>query len=201
MPAEPDEPVSSAVALSEDKRHHLTKRGYYFENSSRTLYVARNYSFGYWHRASCPWDSYRNQIKFVVVEEGVTSIGEYEFDHCSKMTAISLPSSLQHIGFQAFWGCSSLASIDIPNSVNRIFGYAFIDCSSLASITMPNSLTLIGERAFSNCSSLTSVSFPSTLTSINEGAFENCASLTSITLPKGCKCKCTFPIKANIIRF
>ena len=38
-----------------------------------------------------PWFSNRSSIKSVVIEDGVTSIGEYVFDRCSKLTSLYVP--------------------------------------------------------------------------------------------------------------
>ena len=69
-----------------------------------------------------------NNILVVVIEDGVTSIGD-----------------------NAFCGCSSLTSVTIPNSVTSIGSKAFLLCSSLTSVTIPNSVTSIGEHAFHLC--------------------------------------------------
>ena len=153
-----------------------------------------------------PWDSQQNNIKNVVIENGVTnigacaftycsgissitipnsvtSIGEMAFGECSKLTSIIIPNSVTSIGACAFWACSSLTSITIPNSVTIIEEFTFEACSSLTSITIPNSVTSIERYAFTECSSLTSITIPNSVTSIEEHAFFDCPSLTSITIP------------------
>ena len=87
------------------------------------------------------------------------------------------------IGTRAFEKCSRLTSITIPSSVTSIGGYAFYDCSRLTSITIPSSVTSIGSSAFSGCSWLTSITIPSSVTSIGSSAFSGCRSVTSITIP------------------
>ncbi len=62
---------------------------------------------------SCPWYGIRDQIRRVVIEEGVTSIGAYAFFDCKNLREIALPSTLRSVGECAFTGCSSLASV--PN--------------------------------------------------------------------------------------
>mgnify|MGYP003293015244 CR=1 FL=1 len=109
---------------------------------------------------SAPWGAYYTDIKEVVIQSGVTSIGNY-----------------------AFYGCSSLASVTIPEGVTSIGNYAFEGCSSLTSVTIPDGVTSIGLSAFRSCSSLTSVTIPEGVTSIAGSTFRDCSSLTSVTIP------------------
>ena len=120
---------------------------------------------------------------FVAVREGTVLIGNVAFAGCSKLRAVTLPSTVKHIGASAFSGCSSLTSITIPDSVMSIGEYAFYDCSALTSIVIPEGVTSIGERAFSGCRSLTSIVIPEGVTSIGSRAFIGCSSLTSIVIP------------------
>ena len=124
-----------------------------------------------------------SNVKKVVIEDGVTSIGTYAFYDCSSLTSITIPNSVTSIGNSAFSYCISLTSIMIPDSVTSIGISAFRNCISLTSITIPDGVTGIGEAAFRNCSSLTSITIPDSVTSIGESAFESCWNLTSITIP------------------
>ena len=99
-----------------------------------------------------------SNVKKVVIEDGVTSIGELAFYKCISLTNITIPDSVTCIEYAAFHGCSSLSSITIPNSVTSIGIYAFVVCSSLTSITIPDGVTSIGYGAFSDCSSLKTIS-------------------------------------------
>ena len=126
-----------------------------------------------------------SSVKKVVIEEGVTNIGNWAFSECSSLTSITIPDSVTNIGAAAFDSCGSLTSIVIPNSVTSIESYAFSACSSLTSITIPDSVTSIGNNAFDSCSSLTSITIPDSVTSIGNNAFDSCSSLTSITIPDG----------------
>mgnify|MGYP004458014427 FL=1 len=128
------------------------------------------------------WYSNRENIKNVIVNNGVTSIGNYTFSDCTRLTNITIPNSVTSIGDYAFDGCENLTNITIPNSVTSIGDYAFDFCSSLTSITIPDSVTSIGGKAFVFCSSLTSITIPDSVTSIGYGAFFVCKSLTSINV-------------------
>ncbi len=129
------------------------------------------------------WAPWGTGIRSVMIEEGVTSIGDLAFYYCESLTSVTIPSSVTSIGSWAFSGCSSLTSMTIPSSVTSIGGSAFSDCSSLTSVTIPPSVTSIGNEAFSGCSSLTSVTISKGVVSIAYEAFSHCVSLTSVTIP------------------
>ena len=128
-------------------------------------------------------ERYRDKVKKIIFENGVTSIGEGAFAYCSELTDIAIPSSVTSIGEDAFYWCSNLTSVTIPSSVTSIGRHAFEDCRSLTSIEIPSSVTSIGEYAFCNCSALTGIAIPSSVGSIDESAFDGCVRLTSITIP------------------
>jgi hypothetical protein len=153
-------------------------------SSNYTLTISGNGAMGNYIDSnriiSKPWFSYN--IKTLVIQQGVTSIGEAAFVFCTDLISVSIPNSVTTIGNSAFSNCSGLTSISIPNSVTTIENSAFSNCSGLTSISIPNSVTTIGSWAFSGCSGLTSVTIPNSVTTIGYGAFSNCSSLTSITV-------------------
>lgn len=75
--------------------------------------------------SNASWQDYIDDIRSVVIKDGITSIGSW-----------------------AFKNCNSLTSITIPDSVTSIEVWAFYECTGLASITIPDSVTSIGYRAF-----------------------------------------------------
>lgn len=107
--------------------------------------------------SSVPWYSYRDSIYSVVMENVVTSIGNFAFYHCFKMTSIVIPASVASIGNSAILGCFSLTSVTIPSGVTYIEQSAFGSCSSLTGVVIPDSVTTIKYWAFANCTNLTSV--------------------------------------------
>ena len=84
-----------------------------------------------------PWKDVREKIKTVVIETGVTSIGNEAFSGCEVMTSVTLPGSgLETIGKKAFHGCEKLPSITIPKSVTTIKEQAFEACYALGGVTV-----------------------------------------------------------------
>ncbi len=131
-----------------------------------------------------PWTDYRGYISTVVIQDGVTSIGNYAFFNYWDLTSVTIPNTVTSIGESAFWQCD-LTSVTIPEGVTSIGAGAFCYCGELTSITFPNSVTNIGEYAFNGCSNLTAITIPESVTNIEEGVFIFCSRLTSITIPEG----------------
>ena len=84
-----------------------------------------------------PWKDVREKIKTVVIEAGVTSIGNKAFTGCEVLTSVTLPESgLETIGEKAFMGCEKLSSITLPKSVTTIKEQAFYSCYALGGVTV-----------------------------------------------------------------
>ena len=128
----------------------------------------------YTYDSRSPWYSCRTYIKRVVMQQGVTSIGDHAFWDCSGLTSVTIPDGVTSIGDSAFSGCTALTSVTIPGSVTSIGGGAFSGCTGLTSVTIPDSVTSIDGYAFSGCDSLTDVYYAGTAAdwakiSISEG--------------------------------
>ena len=74
---------------------------------------------------------FKGSIKSVVIEDGVTSIGDWAFYYYRGLTSVTIPNSVTSISDWAFSYCSGLTSITIPNSVTSIGFGVFFDCNSL----------------------------------------------------------------------
>ncbi len=153
------------------------------------------------------WESYSSEITAVILENGVTSIGDYAFSGCSGLTSVMIPGSVTSIGYQAFCNCTGLTSVTIPGSIADIGSAAFDGCTALNNIAIPRSVASIGSDAFSGCTGLTAVTVPESVlsagfknifsgcgnltavtvadgvTAINDSAFSDCSGLTTVTIP------------------
>ena len=100
----------------------------------------------------------QSDIKTVIIEDGVTTIGQY-----------------------MFYDCDSLVSISIPNSVISIESYALYDCDALTSLVIPDSVETIGRTAIYSCDNLFELSVGKNLKSIDMEVFSYCLNLKTVT--------------------
>ena len=95
-----------------------------------------------------PWDRFKENLTTVVIEDGVTSVGEFAFLEFEKLTKVSLPASVWSIGSSAF-AHSGITNIVIPASVSYIEDYAF-QGTSLEKIYFLGELNYCGQEMFAN---------------------------------------------------
>lgn len=124
----------------------------------------------------------------VKLPSGVTEIGDYAFNGCSKVTEIKLNRSIRKIGKWAFAWCESLTTITIPQLTHSIGDYAFKNCSLLTEVIFKSQdgkgVIKLGNYVFEFCEKLNHVVLPETLKKIGAYAFANCVSLAQIDLPQ-----------------
>ncbi|MBD5137588.1 MAG: leucine-rich repeat protein [Lachnospiraceae bacterium] len=131
------------------------------------------------------WFAYKNQISFIIVDEGITSIGSHAFYGLKKLQYISLPDTLTDIRARAFKNSTKLNNITIPPNVTHIGERAFGDCNSIEEFILPEGLNTIDSCAFKDCRSLKSLKLPQSLTTISDHAFYGCQSLITVSIPNG----------------
>jgi len=171
------------MASADDSGSCGTNVTYTYVESTHTLTISGNGAMDDYTWDNHPgWYSYRSEIVKIVIENGVTSIGNEAFNGCS-LTSITIPNDVTSIGNRAFFGCSRLPSVIIPDSVTYIGSYAFCGCSGFSSVTIPKSVMSIGDHAFFNCGGLTSLTISNGVSSIGDYAFFGCSRLSSVTIP------------------
>lgn len=127
-----------------------------------------------------PWYDYREAITSVVVEPGVTYIGEYAFHLLTASTRVSIPDSVTSIGNCAFLAWWSLTSVNIPDSVTSIDTAAFQHCTKLVSVKLPTGLVTIPQAIFYGCHLLASITIPASVRAIGMNAFYDCEQLSEV---------------------
>lgn len=110
---------------------------------------------------------YVGNDKNLVIPEGVTSIGygdasayysenNFGIFPNSNIKSITLPKTLEYIGWNAFSNCTELEEVIINSNIKNIGYNAFEGCTSLRSIDL-SKVKAIGNSAFLNCQNLTSI--------------------------------------------
>ena len=94
-------------------------------------------------------------ILTIIVESGVTRIGNYAFNGYYLATSATISNTVVSIGNYAFSDCSGLITLDIPNSVETIDHDAFSNCQKLTQITLGTGVQTIDYSVFDYCIELT----------------------------------------------
>ncbi len=124
-----------------------------------------------------------NQIKIpgrfsLVVEEGITSIGNFMFGY-GNISTVSLPSTLTKIESKAFYE-STVEEISISENIESVGAAAFYKCSNVKTPVDFLNLKTVGPNAFANSTVPKKVKLSAI--SVSKSTFENCSSLTEVTL-------------------
>jgi formylglycine-generating enzyme required for sulfatase activity len=146
-----------------------------------TLHIAGEGDMPDYALGTSPWYEHRNDITTVIMENGITRIGNQAFRNCGSLTAATMPNTVTAIGNSAFEG-SALTSINLSESLTAIGQYAFYSLSGLNSVTFPETLISIGVQAFYGCVLFTSIVIPDATTAVEDNAFGNCTGLTAVTI-------------------
>lgn len=154
------------------------------------------------------WDK-KQLIKKVIIESGVTYVGNVAFSECSNLQELEIHSNLTKIGErafaycglkkitfygnvteicdEAFFYCTQLETVNLPSKLLKIGVVAFRGCRCLDKINLPEGLKAIDRLAFSACPYLEEIKIPSSVTEIGESIFEGCKYLKKIYYPLSLK--------------
>ena len=124
-------------------------------------------------------------MQSLTIDDAATSIGDWAFCECYKLTTLSLGENITTIGDYAFEDCRILNNVTIPQSVTSIGKHAFEFCYKMDSLTIKDAATSIGEYAFCDCQKLETLSLGKNITTIGDDAFRGCYDLECIMLPAG----------------
>lgn len=153
--------------------------------------------FKYFNSSSSPFYGERSKIETVIIQNGVTYIGDAAFWQCGRLKSIIIPDGVIGIGNYAFYQCSSLKNIAIPSSVTDIKLDPFFGCSSLTEITIKSGnanyssedgvLFNKQKTCLITCPGGKSGAYkiPDSVKIIGEGAFRECCNMTKVEIPMG----------------
>ena len=128
------------------------------------------------------WSSRGGEVYKIVIEDGVTRIGNNAFDSMANLKEVTIADSVKIIGESAFQKNAALESLDMGNGVEEIGQYAFSMCTALKEVTTPATLNAMGQYAFNGCTSLEKLTLTDGLEEIGQYGFKNCTSLTDISM-------------------
>ncbi len=102
----------------------------------------------------------------------VTAMNGFSSDY-TFITSVTLPSTLNTIGYGFFSGCSSLEEVIIPNSFTTVNEYSFTNCTSLETLEFPSSVTSIKKEIIRGCTNLKTLTINNPNAAVNSNAFLN----------------------------
>ena len=134
-----------------------------------------------------PWTIWSSRtisdnLKRIVIEGGVESIGDEAFPGLDYVESVEIANTVTSIGAGAF-SDTKISSINLPNGVTTIGQYAF-KSTSLKTITLPDSVTSVGFGAFGYCESLASATLSNGLKKLGDYMFYECIGLKTVVLGK-----------------
>lgn len=119
-------------------------------------------------------------ISGAYVNDRITSIGQYAFRGCTKITSFSFPN-VKSVGSNAFYGATA-PTVDLP-ACTKLADNVFTAAKGVTSINVPVLTTLSGTYTFRDCEALEFLDFPA-LTAIKASTFYSSGKLATIVLRK-----------------
>ena len=116
----------------------------------------------------------------IVINEGVTTIGDSAFKDCSNITSVNIPSTVTQIGASAFENCTNLKTAKLPEVIKKLGNNAFYNCINLSDEIEIKEGVTIESSAFSK-TNIPKVTIGNNIT-LPLGSFNDCPKLESIII-------------------
>lgn len=129
-----------------------------------------------------PWYAFREQILYLSLPNGLTSIGSFAFYDCYNLMAITVPDSVVSIGQQAFCRAKKVAILNLGSGLRSIGRSAFEHCENIQDVRLPQGLETIDNRAFYRCAGLQYVTIPASVKTMGSGVFSYCKKLVQVDM-------------------
>ena len=192
-------------------------KGYSEEEFSSYMKRTCPYASYQWHETDDEFDAFSGYytgdetVKKVIINSGITAIGNYAFYDFSALTTVVIPDTVTEIGYNAFGYCKSLKAVSMPKNLTDIGAGAFSGCKVLNNIVLPDSVRTVSSSSFYDTSFYNNksnrkngllfsgkvlldadestvsgnVTIPSGIKVLAEGCFQDCSKLTGIVMPDG----------------
>ena len=121
-----------------------------------------------------------SRITSITIPSTVASIGKKAFNNCTSLTAVSIPKAVCAIGDNAFAGCNNLKTL--AWNAQECWSNGNMYTSNINQITIGNDVKVIPSR-FATNSRISTIILPSTVRHIGDFAFSGCGNLATFNLP------------------
>ena len=116
---------------------------------------------------------------------GIQSFEQRDFQDCTALEYITLPSSIATTNTYLFRGCTSLKTVNKTN-ITYLATETFVNCDQLTTYTFDSGLTYIGTQCFSQCHSIRFTNdIPSSVTFLGISVFSGTGHTGLLTIPSG----------------
>ena len=132
------------------------------------------------------YQKYASKVVNVVVEQGITKIGNGAFACMPKLKTAQIQGTL---GTAAFWGCANLEKVTYINGKGTMGFACFGECKKLKNMVIAEGVSAMDRSCFAGCTKLKTIELPTTLKVVGETTFHSCSSLRTVTV-KGRVTKC-----------
>lgn len=177
---QPDKPVDPDEPDQDDPENYYSKGFTFYKLSDADGNDILGYAVGLYEGSDT-----NVVIPSKFKDEPVIKISDGTFKGNTKITKVSIPSTIKIIGASAFESCTNLSTVSFEenSSLQKISDNAFKACNVISSISLPDSLLQIGNSAFYQCASIGEMVVPANVTSIGEAAFGAMISLHKLAVP------------------
>ena len=136
-------------------------------------------------------------LKTVVIPEGVVSVGHTSFFRCEQLESLSIPASVVSMNSSPVSNCRNLKTIEVSpdnpelevsdgaliNKLSRTL-VCILDHEDTGTYTVQQGIQRIGDGAFADCA-FSDIILPDGITEIGSHTFEDCENLKELVLPEG----------------
>lgn len=136
-------------------------------------------------KSSYTWGPYADQVKKIVVDDGITHIPERAFYCFKNVTEVVLADTVETIGSEAFSNCYALSKIVIPHKVKELCQGTFTGCTSLTTLSFAPNSQLTTLQSYFGSAGLKKFVAPPNLTTICHHAFAGSSNLEEVILDNG----------------
>lgn len=193
-----DDPIATAIAFADDEVKRVCVANWDANGDGELSYTeaAAVTSLGNAFQGNAFITSFRELPYFTRLQ----TIGVSEFEGCSLLESILLPTTIRTIGSRAFKGCECLGTLSLSSAVRSIGAGAFDDMSAFCGFNVASSngyFTQIDGALYDKAKTrlvkyppqctYNKLSLPTTLKSIDDGAVSGAEYLTRVVMPASLK--------------